>query len=90
MDQTISTAPTRSCPDIDGSFAYHGPFALHPEQLRAQIENEIAPFVTQREVDAETSLHGLPDDCLLGNHALLIRREHTPTVAVLPDEPLSN
>jgi len=76
MNESLGPAPTASCTDKNNITAPHSPLALDAKQLRSQVENQVVPFVAERQEDAESALHGLPSNRLFRDHTLLISRQH--------------
>ncbi|HEV8459532.1 MAG TPA: hypothetical protein VGQ38_02395 [Gaiellaceae bacterium] len=78
MDETGPRATAAPGSNLDGRADADRPFALDAQEPRAKIEDEVVPLVADRLENAEAATDRLPNDCLLGNHALLICRQHHP------------
>jgi hypothetical protein len=76
VNQTIRSSPAAPCTDHDNVTLLDGPLALHTKQPRPQIEYEVVPLISERLEDTRAELQRLENDCLLGQHASLIRRQH--------------
>jgi hypothetical protein len=85
VDEAIwpAAAPTGS--DQHDVTLTNGPLDLNPNQPRAQIEDQVVPFVAHRLKDADTSLQCFQHNRLFRDRALLIRRQHVHMVPVEPD-----
>ena len=76
VDQAFSAAAAAPSANHDYVALAHGPFALDPKELRPYVEDQVVPFVSKRLEHAGAYLQRLESDRLLGQRALLIRRQH--------------
>jgi hypothetical protein len=88
MDKTVLSSTTPPCSDLYDALVEDGPLHLHAKQLRTQIEDQVESFVPEGLVDAKPRPDRLKRNRLFSDEALVIRREHRSTVAILSDEPL--
>jgi len=85
--QTVAVPPRRVAADENNLALAGRPLALDAIESPANVENEIvSASLTEGPVDVETELNRRERDRHLGNVALLICREHTPSVVATPDD----
>lgn len=75
-DKPVRAAAICTTHDGDNVTTPDGPLALNTEQLRPNVEDKVVAFVAERPRYTRTVLHRLECNRLLGECALLIRRQH--------------
>ena len=78
-EKSIGRAPIGVTADKDHVTASASPLDLNAHELRSQVEDQVVTLVAERNVDADPAFDGRMENRRLGDRALLIRREHTPT-----------
>jgi hypothetical protein len=76
MNETFVRPAASPCSDDQHLPTAPGQLALHSQQSRTQIKDEVVALVSERQKDTNPELHCLERDGLLCKRALLIRRQH--------------